>query len=457
MSEMKNQQNQKPDTGIKWAIPFLLTLAVLTVVSFMIPLRPTQSQSEKRNLAEFPEFTLEALVSGDYFDDITLWFSDTFPGRETWLEVATMTSSFHGYSEITIQGDLPVPETVPEVPDVYIPPETTEPPVMEETQASSDETQPEETVPEETEWGGVDAAEVEIMFTEAAIQIGDAVYTAQGFSQVESNNYIEVVNKFYDAVAEQGIRVINACPPTAIGIMIEEEYLEQLRCVSQDKILNYIHSGLNENIVKVDTVSALIAHNDEYIYFRTDHHWTALGAYYAYEAVCEALDMEPAKLEDFETIDCGLFHGSLSGKARQSYKLTWDNVIAYVPPGEIIHSVYGGEGYGYERQIITDTSTWPENAKYSAFGTDYHMTHSYNPDLPEGKNVLVIKDSFGNCFAPFLTQNYQNVYAVDYRKFYNMPLTQFVEKYEIDDVIFAPYITATQAITGNNCLNSVCF
>ena len=85
------------------------------------------------------------------------------------------------------------------------------------------------------------------------------------------------------------------------------------------------------------------------------------------------------------------------------------------------------------------------------------MTHSYNPDLPEGKNVLVIKDSFGNCFAPFLTQNYQNVYAVDYRKFYNMPLTQFVEKYEIDDVIFAPYITATQAITGNNCLNSVCF
>ena len=457
MSEMKYEQNHKPDSGIKWVIPILVALAVLTVVSFIIPLRPTRSQSEKRNLAEFPEFSVDALVSGDYFDDITLWFSDTFPGREIWLEVATMTSSFHGYSEITIQGDLPVPETVPEVPEVYIPPETTAPPVSAETEDIPEEPQSEETVPEETEWGGVDAGAVEIMFTEAAIQIGDAVYTAQGFSQVESNNYIEVVNKFYDAVADQGIRVINACPPTAIGIMIEEEYLEQLRCVSQTKILNYIHSGLNENIVKVDTVSALIEHNDEYIYFRTDHHWTALGAYYAYEAVCEALDMEPAKLEDFETIDCGVFHGSLSGKARQAYKLTWDNVIAYVPPGEIVHSVYGGEGFGYERQIITDTSSWEENAKYSAFGTDYHMTHSYNKELPEGKNVLVIKDSFGNCFVPFLTQNYQNVYAVDYRKFYNMPLTHFVEKYEIDDVIFAPYITATQAITGNNCLNSVCF
>ena len=455
MSEMNNEQNKKPDTGIKWVIPFLLTLAVLTVVSFIIPLRPTQSQSEKRNLAQFPEFSVEALISGDYFDDITLWFSDTFPGRETWLEVSSVTGSFHGYSEISIEGDLPVPETVPEVPEVYIPPETTQPPATEETQA--EEPAAEETEPQETEWKGVDAGEVEIMFTETAIQIGDAVYSAQGFSQVESDNYIAIVNNFYEAVADKGVRVINACPPTAIGIMIQEEYLEQLRCVSQEKILNYMHSGMNENIVKVDTVNALIAHNDEYIYFRTDHHWTALGAYYAYEAVCEALDMEPVKLEDLETIDCGEFQGSLSGRARQSYKLRWDNVIAYNIPGNIVHTVYGGEGSGYERQIITDTSTWEENAKYSAFGTDYHMTHSYNADLPEGKNVLVIKDSFGNCFVPFLTQNYQNVYAVDYRKFYNMPLTQFVEEYDIDDVIFAPYITATQAIAGNSCLNSVCF
>lgn len=85
---MKNEQNKKPDTGLRWAMPFLVTLALLTVVSFIIPLRPTQSQSEKRNLAEFPAFSMDALLSGDYFDDITLWFSDTFPGRETWLDTS---------------------------------------------------------------------------------------------------------------------------------------------------------------------------------------------------------------------------------------------------------------------------------------------------------------------------------------------------------------------------------
>ena len=77
MSDKKYEHKQ--DTGIRLVIPFLVVLAVLTVVSFIIPLRPTQSQMEKRNLAQFPEFSWEALAEGSYFDDITTWFSDTFP------------------------------------------------------------------------------------------------------------------------------------------------------------------------------------------------------------------------------------------------------------------------------------------------------------------------------------------------------------------------------------------
>lgn len=459
MSEMKQEQNMQPqknDTGLRWAMPFLITLAVLTVVSFIIPLRPTQSMSEKRNLAQFPEFSVDALLSGDYFDDITLWFSDTFPGRETWLEVSGFTGSLHGYSEISIQGDLPVMETVPEVPDTYIPPETTEPSATEETEAV--EATEEITEPtEEERWGGVNAGEEEIMLSAAAIQIGDAVYSAQGFSQVESNNYIAAVNKFYDEVKELGVRVISAPPPTAIGIMIEEQYLEQINCVSQEKILNYLHSGLHEDIVKVDTVNALIDHNDEYIYFRTDHHWTALGAYYSYEAICLAAGMEPTPLEEYEQWDMGDFIGSLYGRAQRPQMLKRDNVMAYIPEGDLEHWAYNKDGFGYEWKLLTDTSSWDPNAKYTVFGTDFPMTHTINHSLPEGKNVVVIKDSFGNCFIPFLTQNYHNIYALDYRKFHNMSLTQFVEQYEIDDVIFMPYITATQSIQGTDFIEHLCF
>ena len=82
-------------------------LGLIAIISFLIPIRPTVSYLEKRELAKFPEFSVKALLSGDYFDDITLWYSDTFPGREEWIQVANYTESFHGYSEISIEGTLP--------------------------------------------------------------------------------------------------------------------------------------------------------------------------------------------------------------------------------------------------------------------------------------------------------------------------------------------------------------
>mgnify|MGYP006368382795 CR=1 FL=1 len=61
---------------------FFVTLYLGTVLAFIIPLRPTYSDSEKRSLQEFPQLTFKSFYTGDYFDDLTLWFSDTFPFRE---------------------------------------------------------------------------------------------------------------------------------------------------------------------------------------------------------------------------------------------------------------------------------------------------------------------------------------------------------------------------------------
>ena len=66
----------------------------------------------------------------------------------------------------------------------------------------------------------------------------------------------------------------------------------------------------------------------------------------------------------------------------------------------------------------------------------------------------MIKDSFGNCYVPFLTQNYHNVYAIDYRKYWRYTMADFVDKYDIDDVIVMPYLIATQAMDGNDMFRS---
>ena len=78
------------------AAPFFTVLFVLGVVALIIPLRPTESMREKRRLAQFPELTVKTLFSGDFFDGVSTWYSDTFPGRETWLDVATVLNNSHG-------------------------------------------------------------------------------------------------------------------------------------------------------------------------------------------------------------------------------------------------------------------------------------------------------------------------------------------------------------------------
>ena len=82
----KRREEAKRRTRI--AVPFFAVLFALTIVAFILPLRPTESASEKRKLTEFPAFSVDTLLSGEYFDGIGLWFSDTFPFRDYWLSVS---------------------------------------------------------------------------------------------------------------------------------------------------------------------------------------------------------------------------------------------------------------------------------------------------------------------------------------------------------------------------------
>lgn len=446
MSEMNHENN---NSGFRLALPFFITLAVLTVVSFIIPLRPTQSQMEKRNLAEFPEYSVEALTSGTYFDDITTWFSDTFPGREGWIEMSSNIQSLHGHSEFAIAGELPVVEEIPEAP-AELPEEPETPSAPASTEAA--EEVPETTVPAETQWGGVDAADDEAveLGDGTVIQVGDAAFNAVGFSQIYSDKYVDTISKFADYAAEKGVRTISAPAPTAVGILIEPEYLEKLGCADQDATIQYLHGHMSDNVVKVDTYAALIDHNDEYIYFRTDHHWTALGAYYAYEAICETAGFDVVPLEEFQQWDQGEFEGSLYWKAPNRRKLELDNVMAYIPPGDIQMTVSSGTTGGKEAPLLADMTQRAANTKYLTFlGTDYALTTVTNNSIPDGPTCIVIKDSFGNALVPFLTQAYHKVYAIDYRKFHGSTLKFLIDSWDVDDVIFAPYLIATQANDGN--------
>ena len=441
-----------------YAVPFFLVMGVLTVVSFIIPLRPTQSYSEKRNLAQFPEFSLEAVTSGTYFDDINTWFSDTFPGRESWLQLSGAVEELHGWSDVMIHGDIQLGDPIPTVPR---PENRTEPPVQETTepQQPQETTEPPETEPPETivlqeatapttpveQWGGVDAGEGAEIYLGTAIQVGDSAFTYFGFSEYTSNRYVRILNKFAEAVKDKDVNIIHAPAPTAVGIMVENEYMSKLGCAPQDQVLDYLNGTLAENMVKVDTVRALLPHNDEYIFFRTDHHWTALAAYYVYAQICQDMGYEAAALDSFEQWEQGEFEGSLYYKC-QSSKLRLDTCMAYKPQGDISMMIYDSNGYGFDWPLLTDMTNSARNTKYMTFlAGDHALCVITNDSIPDAPNCVMVKDSFGNCFAPFLTQNYHKVYVLDYREYTQMGLTRFVDEYDIQDVILIPNLGATQS------------
>ena len=456
------KENKNP-TGFRWVIPFFLTLGLLTVCSFIIPLRPAVSYSEKRELAKFPEFSWSALVSGDYFDDITLWFSDTFPGRETWMTVSDYTASFHGYAEIAIVEDdfmsgviFPGAEATP----VTTPSDPTGETAGAEDPADSTATEPtptEDVETEPTQWGGVDGGNDAEIAADGIIQIGDTAFNRLGFDSYSSERYTKALSKLGDLLAGTDVRVISSPIPLAISVLVEPQYLAKLKCARQDEMLAFMHDPMSENVVTIDTFSALSAHNDEYIYFRTDHHWTALGAYYVYEELCKALDMEPASLDSFEVLDQGQFRGTLYGKARWPHKLKEDNLVAYIPQGDITMLIHYTFGQPTEMPLIQDRTNGEIYGKYMTFLCgDHPLTEITNDSIPDAPNCVIIKDSFGNCFAPFLTQNYHKVYVLDYRHYHYMGLMEFVETYDISDIIFLPYMMATQSPDGAWYFEDLC-
>lgn len=471
MSHMK-QDNRPHDTGFWKVLPFFLVLGMLTAASFTLSLRPTVSYAEKRELAKFPKFTLSGLADGSYFGEISTWFSDTFPGRETWLELADYTASLHGYSSISFGSDFmvsdpdqsnssgdatsKVPTRPPTGPTLETDPtEDTSP--TEDTGPTEAPTQPSE--PEDPEWGGIDAGgDVQIALG-AAIQIGDTAFTQQGFSQHQSDRYVKTLNGLAAALAERGTRVISCPFPTGVSVMVEREYLEMLNCAPQDDILAYIHSGMSEDVITVDTFTNLVRHNNEYIYFRTDHHWTALGAYYAYESLCQSLGIEPVPLDRFEAVDQGDFRGTLYGKVQWPQKLKQDTVTAYIPQGDIsVKAFYNNTSYFVEKPLIADMTNRTVHETYLTFlGGDCALMEITNESIPDAPSCVIIKDSYGNCFVPYLTQHYYKVYAIDYREYYEMNLQTFVDYFDIQDVIFAPNMTAVQSITGEDLFHSLSF
>ena len=408
-------------TGIR---VFLVLLGAGFAVGLCFPLRPKHSEIEKRDLASFPGLTAAGLWDGSWFTDVGTWYSDTYPLREMLIGGASKVEGLYGFQgEQIVAGSAQTADEVPDVEEdaVVTPaPVATSTPTPEPTQELEDGT-----IHEEPEMAG----DVYIA--------GDTAFELYYFSQASADAYASMVNTVHARLGS-GVGVYDLLAPTSFGVCLDENIQEQMGASSQKDAFQYIYSRLDPGVKKVDVFDELVRHNAEYIYFRTDHHWTQLGAYYAYRIFAEQKGIRPHELSEFEHRTYPDFLGSFYAYSNQAEALknNPDTIEAYVPSST--NNMMFVEKSGEQRQwkIINDVSQYAAGVKYSCFiGGDNPYSRIDNPVLTDGSSCVVIKESYGNAFVPFLVDHYQTVHVIDYR-YYKGNLVDFVKENGVQDVIF---------------------
>ena len=434
--KMRNTVMRGRSIGIA-AFGIIMVLGCLVGLLFFA--RPAISDYENRELTKFPAFSMESFLNGSFFTDVSLWYADTYPLREPMVQASQNMKNLFGVVPDTrmIGGNRTSDELPPEG-------------------------EPAEATPLPTHEHNVDEPTLRKAAEGIEEQIKDGVYVKDGacytlyyFSKQAVQDYAAVINDAASMLPDD-VNVYSILIPTNAGVLLGEEELTSLGVPDQEQVIKYFYSLMNDDIVTVPTYNALRDHNDEYIFFRTDFHWTQLGSYYVYLSFCEQKGIDPAPFFDWELKVFEPFRGEYS-EVTDISSFQPDAVEARTPQGtnEMLYwhdDSNMSKETGEPGEVVADftDSADDDPDKYNCFVCgNQAVSYVENPKVTDGSSCLIVKDSFGNPLMATMVDNYQYIWALDFR-FTNQKLLDMVKKYGIKDVIFENTIMFAGT---NNCVN----
>lgn len=257
-------------------------------------------------------------------------------------------------------------------------------------------------------------------------------FSEPNYEKVSDN--INAINLFSQRI-DKDVYVMIA--PTAAGVY-EDHLPKYAKVYNQKTFIDYVYNYLNkDNVVTLDVFNPLFSTREEYIYYRTDHNWTSLGAYYAYSSTIKKMGFVPISLNSFD-----IEHASNDFKGTLYSKILYNNIKSdtldfyHYKKGYNVTSVVVGRGKDAK---VSDSMYFKEylnnNNKYSAMLGEEAPIVTITTDEPSGKNILVIKDSYANSLVPYLTQHYSEITMVDLR-YLDYSLETFVDINYYDQVLF---------------------
>ena len=339
----------------------------LTIASMLTPEKGF-SESENRVLEGKPKFSLESLFDGTFISKYETYVTDQFVLRDTWIGIKT-------YTELAMLKK--------DINGVYF---------------------------------GKDDYLIE------KIDNSDI-----DFEQLAKNEkrLIDFMKK-YEALLGQD-HVYSMIVPTAYKIL-SEKLPPYATGFNQGEFLDRLSNTIGDNFI--DLRPTLNAHESEYIFYKTDHHWTTLGAYYAYVEWANRIGVTPMSQEEFEIKEVaddflGTIYSKINIPVSPDTMFIYDSKNNY----EVEYNMDGNI-----KNTLYEVSHLDTKDKYAVYLNGNNPVVKITSEVKNGKTLLIIKDSYGHCFAPFAVNHFETVYMVDLR-YLNMPMSRFIDTYKVTDVL----------------------
>lgn len=348
-------------------IIFLVLIYGLTIASMINPIKGF-SESENRVLEGRPKFSWESLFNGTFISKYETFVTDQFVYRDTWIGLKTRTELAMLKKDIN---------------GVYI---------------------------------GKDGYLIE--------KVDNSDLDMDQLSRNEKRLYA-FIKKYKEQLGSE--HVFAMIVPTAFEVL-KDKLPPFASGFDQGEFLDRLDKTLANQFI--DLRKTFSEHNKEYLFYKTDHHWTTLGAYYAYVEWANKIGVTPMSQEEFEIKKIADdFLGTIYSKI--NLKLSKDDMYLY-DSGKNYTVEYNMDGV--LKNSLYEMSHLSTKDKYSVYFGGNNPIVKIDSENHNGKKLLIIKDSYAHSFAPFAVDHFETTYMVDLR-YFNMPMSRFIEENGITDVL----------------------
>lgn len=435
IERIRNEREKKLYRKIISALSIFLFLGTLLFFLFLSIIDEDQivSESEKRNLAKRPAFSVSQLFSGKWTTDYENYYSDNFPFRDVFISLSKKIET--ALTRFSLGEDGSVIVKVEKDENDFAGEKLTVEDKNKQSTTAKPTTAQKTTVLAEN--NAEYANEKDAVVTSSILIANKRAMELFSYSDSMLNNYASLINNIAKSVGDNAT-VYSLVAPTSIEFYGTKQY--RTGSHSQRNAIEKLYGMFSKEVQTVDAYSVLAKNTDEYIYFKTDHHWTARGAYCAYTAFCNKKNITPRSLEDYA--DQGRIPGDFLGTL---YAQTKSDALAKNPDYVEFFKPENVEGKIYSSAEMTDPMSFyvvarnvNSSNKYLAFIAGDQPLEKITTQNKNGKKIIVLKESYGNAFVPFLCNDYEEIYVLDPRKL-TFNLKDFVVKNSIDDVLLINY------------------